>query len=226
MEFNMRNIIVIVLGIIIAILAFNSLAGLWNIQKQIVEGFNPYLDYNRAYPGIFAFNSDYGPFNKSFYMYPDGIYQPNQPFKQKAVYLGGYRYNPGYSDYWYIPKYEYMKRWMGSPNPGLNSLKDVTAYTPGEYLQNVQNISVVRPVEKYPANAQPFPLLQPTADVQQYWQNPLIASTNSNCVIPPSISRDCINKRLEQNGNLDLAIGSCFVPPSVSAKCACALNSK
>jgi len=148
--------------IIFAIMLF--LVILYNISNsvQTIEGFNPYLDYSRIYPSLYAFTGDYGPYNKSYYMFPDGYYQPYN----RSVYPGNFRYNPGYSDYWYIPKHEYLKSWMGVP----------------------ETVPVVPPI--------------PT-----------------NCVVPASISEYCVNQHIQENGNLDLAIGACTVPPSISESC-------
>jgi len=144
-------IFAIVLGLIILFVI--------NFDNKTIEGFNPYLDYSRIYPSTYAFTADYGPYNKSFYMYPEGYYQPYN----LSVYPGNFRYNPGYGDYWYIPKHEYLKSWMGVPD---------------------------------------LPPPIPT-----------------NCVVPASISEYCVNQHIQENGNLDLAIGACTVPPSISESC-------
>lgn len=73
-------------------------------------GFNPYFDYSRVYPGTFAFTQDFGMFDKSYYMYPDGIYMP-------PVGISNIRVSPGYRDYWYIGAHEYMKYAMGREYP-------------------------------------------------------------------------------------------------------------
>ena len=72
-------------------------------------GFNPYIDYSRVYPGTFAFTQGFGPFDKSYYMYPDGIYMPPVG--------GNARVSPGYRDYAYIGVHEYMKHAMGREYP-------------------------------------------------------------------------------------------------------------
>lgn len=96
-------------------------------SDKITEGFNPYLDMSRVYPSYFAFNHDYGlagPTDKSYYMYPEGIYMP-------IVFGNNYRNSPGYRDYWYIPKMEYLKNAMGrNYGNGLSVYQDYQNYQP------------------------------------------------------------------------------------------------
>lgn len=178
-------IIIFAIGLILIIIY--SIA---NSTKSI-EGFNPYLDFTRAYPSTFALNRDYGPYNKSFYMYPDGYYQPYN----RSAYPGNFRYNPGYGDYWYIPKHEYLKNWMGAPE---------SRDTPISYLID----------QTYPNNNTALPNLVGRALTED-----LIFPTQSNCIVPASISEYCVNSHIQENGNLDMAIGACTVPPSISEAC-------
>jgi hypothetical protein len=65
------------------------------LSNKKKEHFNPYNDYTRAYPALFAYKPGYGP-----YYEPDTLYGRN------------IRYSPGYRDYYYIPGHDYMNNWM------------------------------------------------------------------------------------------------------------------
>lgn len=125
-------------------------------SHSTIETFNPYLNYNMIYPSLYSVKMDYAPYNKSFYMFPDGYYKP-------SASAPNYRYYPGYRDYWYIPKHEYLKSWMNGPDPAIK--------------------------------------------------------TNPKCTIPSSTSEYCVNKFIQNTGNLDLAINSCTLPPKISPEC-------
>ena len=92
-------------GIVAMIIILNILC---SSSRDMIEGFNPWLDYSRAYPGTFSYRYGYGPFFRPFYNS-----WPGNP--QFGTY-GNVRYNPGYSDYWYIPAHEYLNRWMNGPD--------------------------------------------------------------------------------------------------------------
>jgi len=76
--------------VIVAVLAFILMS-----KNKTTEHFNPYYDYTRAYPALFAYKPGFGP-----YYEPDTYYGRNT------------RYNPGYRDYYYIPAHDYMNSWM------------------------------------------------------------------------------------------------------------------
>lgn len=95
---NKQNLIICI--IIVAIIAF------YILSVKSVENFNPYLNYNRVYPGLYSYY-DTELRDKSYYMFPNG---------QINLNARNSRYNPGYSDYAYIPKHEYLKHAMNSPD--------------------------------------------------------------------------------------------------------------
>jgi hypothetical protein len=163
--------------------------------SALTEGFNPYLDYSRAYPALYALTKEYGPYNKSFFMYPEGYYDPNNP----SVYPGNFRYNPGYGDYAYIPKHEYLKSWMGV---GIGSNSETYPY-PRNALEEPG-----APIEIFPGiNQNSPPTVWPKYNLSQ------------DCIVPASLSEGCVNQKIQETGNLDLAIGACTVPSSISEKC-------
>ncbi|XWV25734.1 ferrichrome outer membrane transporter [Tupanvirus soda lake] len=58
--------------------------------------------------------------------------------------------------------------------------------------------------------------------VQDYYdekQNSYIVP--KSCEVPQSISEYCVNKQMQQTGNMDLAISRCNVPTKTSVNCAC-----
>jgi hypothetical protein len=58
--------------------------------------------------------------------------------------------------------------------------------------------------------------------VQDYYdekQNAYIPP--ESCLVPNSTSEYCVNKQLQQTGNMDVAISRCQVPAKTSASCAC-----
>ena len=113
--------------------------------KTTIEHFNPYYDYNRAYPETFAFKPGYGQY------YPPLNFGRNN------------RYNPGYSDYWYIPAHQYMNRWMN-----------------GSEERSFPNACVVPPsVSEYCVNTR----VQETGDINE---------AILNCTIPASISESYV----------------------------------
>lgn len=72
------------------------------------EEFNPYIDYSRVYPGTFSYRHGYGPY-----------YRPFNDSWPGPVHIDGrrqVRHNPGYRDYHYIPKHQYLNRWVNAPN--------------------------------------------------------------------------------------------------------------
>jgi hypothetical protein len=78
-------------------------------SDRLIEHFNPYFDYSRAYPGTFAF-------------------QPG---------FGYYRYNPGYRDYWYISAHDHMDNWMnGIPREVALNTNCVVPSSISEYCVN------------------------------------------------------------------------------------------
>lgn len=126
-----------ILIIIIAIIIFV----IWTNKKSTIETFNPYLNYDRIYPGLFSLNTDYMPYNKSYYMYPDGYYKP-------SASAPNYRYYPGYRDYWYIPMHEYLKSWMGSrdeaplQNPNCIIPSSTSEYCIKQYIESTGNLDL------------------------------------------------------------------------------------
>lgn len=137
--------------IIILYMIFTSSSG-----TGTIETFNPYLNYNMIYPSLYSLKRDYGPYNKSFYMFPDGYYKPSPT-------AFNWRYYPGYRDYWYIPKHEYLKSWMNGPDPAVKM--------------------------------------------------------DPRCVVPSATSEFCVNRYIQQTGNLDMAISACTTPPQISGSC-------
>src|ERR1700733_2321216 len=96
------EIIIFIIVIVIVIYLLNR-NGRDIVNNDVIkEDFNPWLDYGRAYPGTFSFRNGYGQFYRPFYnAYPSNV-----------------RYNPSYSDYWYIPAQEYLSNWMGISEEG------------------------------------------------------------------------------------------------------------
>src|ERR1700733_4814343 len=96
------EIIIFIIVIVIVIYLLNR-NGRDIVNNDVIkEDFNPWLDYGRAYPGTFSFRNGYGQFYRPFY----------------NAYPGNVRYNPSYSDYWYIPAQEYLSNWMGISEEG------------------------------------------------------------------------------------------------------------
>lgn len=156
------GLILILILIVIYLIYYN-----YNTKNEIItiEAFNPYLNYNRIYPSLYSINENYGPYNKSFYMFPDGYYKP-------SAVAPNYRYYPGYRDYWYIPKHEYLKSWMNGAN------------TPS--VMNATN-----PKFKIPSSC-----IIPTS-TSEYCVDKFIRSTGNldlaiaSCTIPPKVSPAC-----------------------------------
>lgn len=123
-----RIIFAVIIGIIIYIIYIN--------QKKTIENFNPYLDYPRAYPSTFALNRDYLPYDKSFYMFPDGVINLNYPINA--------RYSPGYRDYAYIPKHEYLKNWTGLNTIPTNCMvpTSISEYCVNEHMNENGNLDL------------------------------------------------------------------------------------
>jgi hypothetical protein len=144
------NIIIIISIIVIIAIIYIALHRS-NKMDSFTEGFNPWIDYSRAYPGTFSYKYGYGPYYRSFL----------------TSYPGNIRYYPGYSDYWYIPAHEYLNNWInGSPTS--------------------EGGTMIVP---------------------------------DSCIIPPSTSEYCVNKRMQEDGNLDLAIYNCTVPATIPDNC-------
>ena len=101
-------------GNYILIAAIMVLVILWltNADSSQVEGFNPWLDYSRAYPGTFSYKYGYGPFFRPFYNSWPGTFSD---YQSRVNIPFNIRYNPGYSDYWYIPAHQYLNRWINGP---------------------------------------------------------------------------------------------------------------
>lgn len=126
-------------------------------KRSSIESFDPLLDYSRTHPGTFAYNNSaaYLPLYRSW---PNNLSFPTL-YDQ---WPGNLRYNPGYSDYWYIPAHEYLKNWMGRGSDVPNwSESDYYNYyypltTSTECVQNeIQqtgnlDLSVYRCLRKFP----------------------------------------------------------------------------
>jgi hypothetical protein len=196
--------------IIIILLFFISIYYIYN--SPILEAFNPYLDYSRAYPSTYALTQEYGPYNKSFFMYPEGYYKP---FNQ-SVYPGNFRYNPGYGDYAYIPKHEYLKSWMGA-GIGTSSEQSERFEQDGVLAMDSETYPYPQlPLEAPGGVSQIFPGINSGAD-PTIWPN--YNYIPQDCVRPASLSSECVNQRIQEDGNLDLAIGACTVPSSIREDC-------
>jgi hypothetical protein len=100
--------------ILIIVLVMYLINGFGNSSSPVVtEGFNPWLDYSRAYPGTFSYKYGYGQYYRPFYnSWPGNI----NYIAESWMYPGNVRYNPGYSDYWYIPAHEYLNNWINGPD--------------------------------------------------------------------------------------------------------------
>jgi hypothetical protein len=96
--------ILVTIGIVLILWCFSN--------QSIVEGFNPWLDYSRAYPGTFSYKYGYGPFFRPFYNTWPGTFAD---YQARVTIPYNIRYNPGYSDYWYIPAHQYLNRWINAP---------------------------------------------------------------------------------------------------------------
>jgi len=134
-------------------------------KSQAVEGFNPWLDYSRAYPGTFSYKYGYGPFFRPFYNSWPGTSSYGYG-RFNSVWPGNVRYNPGYSDYWYIPAHEYLNNWMN-----------------GDAGLDVPNGCIVPPsTSEYCVHKK----VQETGNLDQ---------SIAECTVPPTISGSCPSLR-------------------------------
>ena len=96
--------------LIIVIIILVVVWGLLNTSN--IESYDPSLDYSRAYPGTFSYNYGYGPFYRPFHNTWSGTFTD---YDARVMQPYNVRYNPGYSDYWYIPAHQYLNRWINGP---------------------------------------------------------------------------------------------------------------
>lgn len=107
----------IIIAIVVIILVIIST----NIKQ--IEHFNPY--YNRFNPTFFN-NGNITGYNVEI-----------TRFEPRNI-----RYNPGYSDYLYIPKHEYLKNVMDGPNFTPFITPSISEYCVNQWIQETGNLDL------------------------------------------------------------------------------------